>query len=296
MDQGQYIPYPSYNYNDTDQHRLAVEAKIKPNSFMNPNQLEAVVKPLRALDFHQTQTGRWPEEDEWEYGAHHEAEWCRICHIGYFQSPINIDPDITFKSAEFLHRPHFPIRLHYHPTSLKGNFNAKTFIVQGNLGNLAVNSFIHQDQSRIFDEAQFHFHAPSEHLLNGRRYDLEMHVVHKERSNTNNIAVLGFVFKEDGVRNPFIDQVIRSSLEPTYIDMNLLIPQKSGVFYYEGSLTTPPAFETVLWFVVGHVLSVNREQLEFFARQWGMNPAFAGGKGNYRELQPPNGRAVIYFE
>lgn len=26
---------------------------------------------------------------------------------------------------------------------------------------------------------QFHFHSPSEHTVNGRRFDLELHIVHK---------------------------------------------------------------------------------------------------------------------
>lgn len=29
-----------------------------------------------------------------------------------------------------------------------------------------------------YSAAQFHFHAKSEHTINGRRYDMEMHTVH----------------------------------------------------------------------------------------------------------------------
>jgi carbonic anhydrase len=30
----------------------------------------------------------------------------------------------------------------------------------------------------LFKPLQFHFHAPSEHLINGKTFPLEMHVVH----------------------------------------------------------------------------------------------------------------------
>lgn len=49
-----------------------------------------------------------------------------------------------------------------------------------------------------FDAIEFHFHSPSEHTLNGKYYDLEMHLVHKRKNADpkNNIqyAVVGMFF------------------------------------------------------------------------------------------------------
>src|SRR3546814_936778 len=57
-------------------------------------------------------------------------------------------------------------------------------------------------QSRIdgtvYDLLQFHFHHPSEHLLSGKRFDMECHFVH--RSAAGGLAVLG-VFIRPGVEN-----------------------------------------------------------------------------------------------
>ena len=33
----------------------------------------------------------------------------------------------------------------------------------------------------VYTLQQYHFHAPSEHTLNGQHYDLEVHLVHAER-------------------------------------------------------------------------------------------------------------------
>jgi carbonic anhydrase len=39
---------------------------------------------------------------------------------------------------------------------------------------------------------QFHFHTPSEHLIDGKPYEMEMHLVHV--NDDGQIAVLGFIF------------------------------------------------------------------------------------------------------
>jgi carbonic anhydrase len=44
-----------------------------------------------------------------------------------------------------------------------------------------------------FNALQLHFHAPSEHTVNGKYMDLEMHVVHLHDSGTR-FSVLGFMF------------------------------------------------------------------------------------------------------
>jgi len=56
--------------------------------------------------------------------------------------------------------------------------------------------------------AQLHFHAPSEHTIDGKYFDLEMHIVH--RYSDTQFLVLGIFFdmEEGGSEtNEFIDQV-----------------------------------------------------------------------------------------
>ena len=49
-----------------------------------------------------------------------------------------------------------------------------------------------------YELQQFHFHHPSEHLLSGKPFDLECHLVH--RSAAGDFAVIG-VFVKAGANN-----------------------------------------------------------------------------------------------
>ena len=35
------------------------------------------------------------------------------------------------------------------------------------------------DDIKIYEALQMHFHAPAEHTFSGKRYDLELHIVHQ---------------------------------------------------------------------------------------------------------------------
>ena len=45
--------------------------------------------------------------------------------------------------------------------------------------------------------AQFHFHAPSEHRINGKTFDLEMHNVFVNDADSNQLLVVGVIYKEN---------------------------------------------------------------------------------------------------
>lgn len=47
-----------------------------------------------------------------------------------------------------------------------------------------------------YNGVNFHFHSGSEHTINGKRYDLEMHTVHvaKEKKNNFGYAAVGIIF------------------------------------------------------------------------------------------------------
>jgi carbonic anhydrase len=52
---------------------------------------------------------------------------------------------------------------------------------------------------------QCHWHSPSEHTINGKRFDLEVHLVHD--SPNGSIAVIGILYKI-GKPDPFLTRVI----------------------------------------------------------------------------------------
>ena len=145
-------------------------------------------------------------------------------------------------------------------------------------------------EGKEYKLAQFHFHTPSEHQLNGQYYDLEIHFVHKDESG--NLAVLGVMIQE-GRENETLE-VIWNSLpkeaskkdvsEKYLIHLPALLPQNQMSFHYDGSLTTPPCTEEVRWIVFEQPIEMSKEQIKAFQQIY---------TNNHRPIQPLNEREII---
>lgn len=122
---------------------------------------------------------------------------------------------------------------------------------------------------------QLHTHTPSEHLVDGVTYPLEVHLVHlAERDfgdGNPHYLVLGLLFKE-GAPNPFLQTIIdalpeeegeESSPEDVFVDVTDLVHSEdlNHYYFYKGSLTTPPFTETVNWLVLKHIFEASEEQI-----------------------------------
>ncbi|XP_045171211.2 carbonic anhydrase-like [Mercenaria mercenaria] len=139
-----------------------------------------------------------------------------------------------------------------------------------------------------FVAEQFHFHwgatdeRGSEHDVNGVHFPMEMHLVHfnKKYGNMSNamdkddgLAVLGFFFKI-GRHNRHFEEIIdhfnqikykNSEVEIQSIPLVQLMPAQLSRFYrYEGSLTTPPCYESVTWTLFNETIEIAEEQLQDF--------------------------------
>jgi carbonic anhydrase len=141
-----------------------------------------------------------------------------------------------------------------------------------------------------FGIAQYHFHAPSEHALDGKRYPLEAHFV---TSNADGeLAVLGVVY-EVGEAAPEFDVIVSNlpsgageerHLEKLALHAEKLRPMQKTFYAYRGSLTTPPCSEGVRWFVFAEPEQLSSEQLDAIA---------ALLPDNARPLQPLNERELL---
>lgn len=141
-----------------------------------------------------------------------------------------------------------------------------------------------------FELKQFHFHVPSENLLNGQSFPMEAHLVHTDQDG--NIAVVAVLFSE-GTANPALEKAwaqmpkkegdklaLSSGVSPLGI-----LPANRDYYRYNGSLTTPPCSEGVRWLVMKNPVSASKEQIEEFAHTM-HHP-------NNRPVQAVNARPVL---
>eukprot|EP00878_Enallax_costatus_P016188 GHUV01016978.1.p1 GENE.GHUV01016978.1~~GHUV01016978.1.p1 ORF type:complete len:321 (+),score=87.31 GHUV01016978.1:404-1366(+) len=130
--------------------------------------------------------------------------------------------------------------------------------------------------------AQFHFHTHSEHIVDGAEYPLEMHIVHfikKDQLPACGDAgcpvvlgiMLGLTDNESEVK-PALRKVIEGmpmSENTTatingQIDVGSLLPADKTYWTYQGSLTTPPCTEGILWHVLTTPIKISLSLLTRF--------------------------------
>ena len=109
---------------------------------------------------------------------------------GRRQSPIDITGAVSQALPE--------IELDYHPSRIDLVYNGHT-VEEIEDKHSAINV-----DGQQFVLRQFHFHAPSEHTIDGKHAAMEMHLVHK--TDAGQIAVIG-VLIEPGADNPAFDAV-----------------------------------------------------------------------------------------
>lgn len=184
------------------------------------------------------------------------------CDLGNRQSPIDIRDGIRVDLD--------PIQFDYKPVSFSVLDNGHTIQVSPSAGN-----FINVS-GRLFELLQFHFHRPSEERINGKLFEMVVHLVHKDREGK--LAVVA-VLLDFGEAHNVIQQVWNNlPLEKNEVvkamsnlDLMQLIPKRGEYFTYMGSLTTPPCSEGVLWLVMKEAVHISPEQSSIFARLYPMN-------------------------
>jgi carbonic anhydrase len=222
-----------------------------------------------------------PDSAHWSYeGPTGPEAWGRLspefaaCANGTRQSPIDIRDGMKVDLE--------PIAFEYRPSGFKVIDNGHTVQVNVAPGNAI------RLMGRRFALVQFHFHRPSEEQLDGRFYDMVVHLVHKDAEGK--LAVVA-VLIEKGARQPILQAVLNNlPLEKgeevaaqSRIDLSQLLPDNRKYFTYMGSLTTPPCTEGVLWIVMKQPVQAHGDQLDLFARLYPLNA---------RPIQSTSGRTI----
>lgn len=209
------------------------------------------------------------ENAPWSYEGHEGPDnWAdlspefKTCELGVQQSPIDLTGPVPASLGAI--EPSFGKM----PLSVVNNGHTIQVDCAPGSGTLIA--------GHRYELLQFHFHHPSEHLLSGTAFDMELHFVH--RSARGALAVLG-VFIQPGQANaalaPIWDAMPKNKGGPAAsdatIDPGALLPRDRAYFRYHGSLTTPPCSEGVLWTVYQQPIEASMDQIRRFAELFPAN-------------------------
>ncbi|POM62242.1 Carbonic anhydrase [Phytophthora palmivora] len=158
-----------------------------------------------------------------------------------------------------------------------------------------------------YDAAQFHVHAPSEHTLNGKALDGEIHFVHQS-SDGKSLLVVGIFLdigpKSDPWLGPLLDAL--ETVNSTNHSEAILVQLKSysalvrkasgtgGIYNYPGSLTTPACDENADWWVVSNPIKISSNDFGRLHRDL-VEYHITDDGNNARPVQPLNGRQVVRY-
>jgi carbonic anhydrase len=221
------------------------------------------------------------EAAHWSYGGQTgPSHWGDLdkenatCKLGKEQSPI----DITGAQKADLE----PIVFGY--TSSPADIVNNGHTVQVNVAN---GGSIRVGAAE-YTVVQFHFHTPSEELINGKTHAMVAHLVHK--SADGKLAVVAVEInggKENAALKPVFDAMPAKVGETRTLsggfNLTSILPARRDYYTFMGSLTTPPCSEGVRWYVLKDVIEISAGELAAFKKLYPMNA---------RPVQPLNGRSL----
>ncbi len=200
----------------------------------------------------------------------------RLASSGRQQSPI----DISSKQASVAELPE--LKFDYRRERIATLNNGHTI-----QHNEAPGSFLHVGDDK-FSLEQFHVHTPSEHTIDGKHFELEIHFVHKSKSEqvavvavlvqADEKAELDFPLANDLPKKPGEIAEVEATRNPSDF-----LPRSREYFNYSGSFTTPPCTEQVCWIVMKQPIGAPQKYIERFATIL---------KANNRPVQKLNDRVV----
>ena len=236
---------------------------------------KVVTKPVKVTKAHKAHWGYIGEYSPEKWGDMKEEY--KMCKLGKNQSPVNLT---DFKDP-FMH----PLKVKYSTGSVDFINNGHTVQV-----NLKEGSELYIDK-KVYKLKQFHFHTPSENRLYEKSFPMEAHLVHA--TDSGELAVVAVMFSGGFNDNPFLAKFMsklplkkgdKHSLVKENLNVFDMLPDDKNFYRFNGSLTTPPCTEGVLWLVLKNPVPISDNQLNAFRKVLG---------NNNRPIQPKNARAFL---
>ncbi|THF96996.1 alpha carbonic anhydrase 7-like isoform X2 [Camellia sinensis] len=225
---------------------------------------------------------RWGEiKEEWAAGKH-----------GEMQSPI----DMVNRRVKIIRKSRVLVS-NYKPSNATVKNRGHDISVQwtvGEAGSIKINGTEYLLQ-------QGHWHSPSKHSINGRRYAMELHLVHvsPQENGEDKIAVIGVLYRI-GRPDSFLSQLTRNISDMIdkkeerhsgVIDPREIKMGGKRYYRYMGSLTVPPCTEGVVWTINKKVMTVSREQVKLLREA-----VHDYAEENARPLQPLHDREIYLYK
>ncbi|NXO81913.1 CAH6 anhydrase, partial [Sitta europaea] len=170
----------------------------------------------------------------------------------------------------------------------------------------------------LYRAVQMHLHwggldletSGSEHTIDGMRYVAELHIVHynsnyssfeEAKDKPQGLAVLAFLYTDGHFENTYYSEFISKlakirfagqSTTLSSLDVQAMLPENLSHFYrYQGSLTTPPCSESVIWTIFHQPIVLSHTQIQLLENtllDWHNRTL----RNDYRQVQPLQGREV----
>ncbi|CAK9197673.1 unnamed protein product [Sphagnum troendelagicum] len=178
-----------------------------------------------------------------------KPEW-ELCKTGISQSPLAITPNIMITDPTL-----GELDIFYTPNAVNATISNTGHAIEVDVGPEVG---ILKIYNVTYRPKQFHFHMPSEHQILEYRFPLELHLLHKSEDGLQT-AVIAILFQH-GPQNPFLAQVCMYL--PVYTKYEETVNLCPIIFFgdmlrlghtygrYQGSLTTPPCTEKVIWTIM----------------------------------------------
>ena len=218
-----------------------------------------------------------------EYWADLDPDFA-LCRVGKEQSPIDLTNAVPIEDSGIRRRLGDTV------LALEGRAHVMDLVDNGHTIQVTNDTPMTIELGEThYELVQYHFHAPSEHTIDGEHAPLEIHFVHK--SAAGGLAVLGMLV-EEGEHNVILEPVIAAlpdgpddarHIEGLELDMNELRPMPQRYYRYNGSLTTPPCSEEVRWLIMVDKRQVSAEQMKAIVSRL---------HHNNRPVQPLGERAI----
>ena len=187
----------------------------------------------------------------------------------------------------------FRYKIHFPSLEVYDNLNYLGFDIDDDIGGLDIYHNRNSNQKIELKIVGVSFHSPSEHIIDGKQFPVEMQVIHtvvnsKGKEINSSKVIISVFWAESNETNPEIDSFNlkdHKSFKRFYMN-ELLGKIASEGYLYEGSLTIPDCSKAT-WILLSKPLNVSKIQI--------LDVQFSHNN-SYRVLQNSENRTIYKLQ